>query len=277
LSLSIICAYASKILESFAPKREVKYLFFLVALTIICILCYRETIHIFQNYNPPLKPPHSSLENPENLFKQFSFYESIIAVGLGALFSSYHLKSIVRHVFEDILEDLIEYINHWKTGGIVCSFEQLRIQDPIVRKRYKIGFPTWLDNPEKDDDIKTEKERGYVGKRLREIHDLSGIDFKDSHPNFFTGMDLNKCNFNNAKLQNKNLMNTIFENAELVNTNFKSSILIDANLAGAKVACANFENSNLTGICIESWNCGNEDTIPLFNEETECENAPIQG
>jgi hypothetical protein len=251
LSLSIIYAYASKILVSFG-KREVKYLFLLIALP-ICILCYRETIYTFQNYNPLLKPPHSSLENPKNLFKQFSIYESTIAVGLGFLFSSYHLKSIVRHVFEDILKDLVEYINHWKTGGIVCSFEQLQIEDPIIRKRYKNGFlisskTSDIENKiiEKD----CQQNREYIGKKLREIRDLSGVDFSKGNQTFLRGVDLSHTN--------------------LTDTIFKGLDLTGVNLAYSIVAGADFSGATLTGICIEGWSLGSRHKMPIFDKETVC-------
>lgn len=160
----------------------------------------------------------------------------------------------MRNVFEEILKDLIEYINHWTTGGIVCTFEQLRIQDRLVRKRYKIGFRT----SQKNSDIENKKikkdcqqNREYIGKKLREIRNLSGVDFSKANQTFLRGVDLSHTN----------LTGTIFKGLDLTGVDLSYSI----------VAGADFSGATLTNICIEGWSLGSKHKMPIFDKETVCE------
>jgi hypothetical protein len=266
-SLSIIYVYASRLMSLL--KRELKYVLLLIMFPIMYFCC-EQTKYWIQNSIPPIILRHGDFASLEVWIKQLSIGESLLAIFLGFLFSSHYLKAIIKEVSDGTLKDLVQNINHWKSGGIVCSFEQLRTHDPIVRKRYKDGFTARLENPISTEEIKTEDERKYVGQKLRDIRDLKDADFLSAHETFLRGVDLSRTNLCGVSFAGKKLEGTSFKKSELTGTDFSNADLTGGNFAYSQIDKTKFQGAILTGICIESWGLGSGKQLPEFDNQTVC-------
>ena len=188
--------------------------------------------------------------------------------------SAYPLKprraAIIKEVSDGTLKDLVDNLNHWTSGGIVCSFEQLRTHDPKVRFRYENGFPPLIKEPQSKKDKKIEGERKYVGEKLKDIRDLKDADFRSAHEAFLRGVDLSGTNLSGVNLVGKKLEQSSFKKSDLTGADFNKADLTDANLSYSQIAGVKFQGSKLTGICIEGWGLGSEKQLPEFDNQTVC-------